>query len=72
LGTISTNTNSPPNDKIMRFVTSIRSDNNIKVKDKAIFKNRKFSMDYLNFGDYGTFYVFYEPDSKVVCLNYQF
>jgi hypothetical protein len=56
----------------MRFVTSIRSDNNIKVKDKAIFKNRKFSMDYLNFGDYGTFYVFYEPESKVVCLNYQF
>jgi hypothetical protein len=63
---------SPKNGKIMRFVTSIRSDNNIKVKDKAIFKNRKFSMDYLNFGDYGTFYVFYEPDSKVVCLNYQF
>jgi hypothetical protein len=62
----------PKSNKVMRFVTTINSDHSIKVKDKTGLENIPFSDDFLIFGDMGHMYVFFEPTSKVMCLNVQF
>lgn len=61
----------PKSGEVMRFVMTINSDIDIKRQDGTGIDNLPFD-DYLVFGDEGNLYVFYEPTSKVLCLNGQF
>ena len=58
----------PKTCEIMRFVCEIQSDNETKLINHT--DNLKID-DYLIFGDYGTLYVFYHPESKIAYYNYQ-
>lgn len=61
----------PKSGRVMRFVMAVSSDINIAVQDDPEIANLPFD-NYMIFGDEGHLYVFYEPESKVLCLNVQF
>lgn len=61
----------PKNGKVMQFVATINSDFGLKVENEDEVKNIPFG-NYLVFGDEGHLFVFYEPESKTLCMIVQF
>lgn len=62
---------SPVTGKVMKFVCTINSDNQLKVTNYGDIPQGLIS-DYLIFADYGHLYVFFEPETKIAHLNIQF
>lgn len=61
----------PKTGEVMQFICTINSDSTIDIEEKNGIENLPFG-DYLIFADYGSLYVFYQPNSKVLYLNIQF
>lgn len=61
----------PKTGEVMSYVCTLNSNNSLGLKDSMGIENLPFG-DYLIFGDHGSLYVFYHPESKVLYLNIQF
>jgi hypothetical protein len=61
----------PLTGKVMKYVCTICSDQNIKITN---YENEigPFRSDYLIFADVGRLYVFFDPETKIAHLQIQF
>jgi hypothetical protein len=66
--------NCPKTGKIMKFVCQITSDNGIEVESSNISPDGDLpveNFETMNFWGDGDLYIFFEPESKVICLFIQ-
>jgi hypothetical protein len=62
----------PRTGEVLKYVCTINSDHQIKIKQQYQIENLPCLVDHLCFGDHGWLFVFYHPGSKIMHVQSQF